>query len=347
MKVYIVIVNYNGWRDTVECLESVFRLEFTRYSVVVCDNGSSDGSLERIREWAETGAGQSCRGADTVQNLTSPPVDKPIPHQVYSRSEAEAGGRADSDPPLVLIDCGENLGFGGGNNVGLRYALSRNTFSHAWLLNNDTVVARKALSLLVARMEEESGAGMCGSTLLLYDNPEQVQAQGGGYYCKWIGLPWHLGRLRTVNNLAGKESVERWMNYVVGASLLVSKQFLLTVGLMEEDFFLYFEELDWALRAKGLFTLAYAPESVVYHKIGASIGTSSNPAAKSFTCDYYNVRNRLFFTRKYYPHALPSIYATLVVALLIRALYGKWERVAMIWRLIIAGVSRPVSQVPQ
>lgn len=347
MKVYIVIVNYNGWQDTVECLESVFRLEFDSYRVIVCDNGSTDGSLERIKEWADTGAGFYIKGADTIRNLITPPVCKPISFMEYSSSETEHGGVTDADPPLVLIHCGENLGFGGGNNTGIRYALARDDFSHVWLLNNDTVVARKALTRLVTRMDEEPGAGMCGSTLLLYDNPERVQALGGGYYCKWIGLPWHLGRLRSVNGVIGRERSERWMNYVVGASLLVSKKFIQTVGVMEEEYFLYFEELDWALRAKGVFKLVYAPDSIVYHKVGASIGTSSNPALKSFACDYYNIRNRLLFTRKYYRYALPAIYATLVVAIFVRALCGKWDRVVMIWRLLIGGGSNSSLRVPR
>lgn len=344
MKVYIVIVNYNGWRDTIECLESVFRLEYASFRVVVCDNGSTDGSMERIMEWAETGEGFYSRGDETIRNLTKPPVSKPISCLVYSRDEASAGGGG-TDSPLILIDCGENLGFGGGNNVGLRFAMAHDDFTYAWLLNNDTVVTRNALTRLVARMDEDPGAGMCGSTLLLYDTPLRVQALGGGYYCKWIGLPWHIGRLRTVHKVIGNAHSERWMNFVVGASLLVSKRFLQTVGLLEEEYFLYFEELDWALRARGHFTLAYASESVVYHKIGASIGTSSNPATKSLICDYYNIRNRILFTRKYYPYAMPAIYATLLVAILVRVLCGRLDRVAMIWQLMMDGVSSPSCRV--
>ena len=95
------------------------------------------------------------------------------------------------------------------------------------------------------------------------------------------------------------------MNYVEGASMLVTRQFLEEIGIMCEDYFLYFEEADWAIRAEGRFKLAYAPESIVYHKVGGSIGTSSNPAKKSYTCDYFNIRNRLLFTRRFYPTALP------------------------------------------
>jgi GT2 family glycosyltransferase len=124
------------------------------------------------------------------------------------------------------------------------------------------------------------------------------------------------------------------MNYVEGASLLVSKQFLEEIGLMCEDYFLYFEETDWAIRAHGRYSLAYAPDSIVYHKVGASIGTSSKPWEKSYTCDYFSVRNRLFFTSRYYPNAFPIVYLTLIATLFARAILGKWDRVRAIFSLL-------------
>ncbi len=125
------------------------------------------------------------------------------------------------------------------------------------------------------------------------------------------------------------------MNYVEGASMLVSREFLEEVGLMCEDYFLYFEEIDWAIRASGRYSLAYAADSIIYHKVGASIGTSSNPTVKSFTCDYYNIRNRILFTKKYYPRALPTIYLFLLGTFILRVLLGKWDRVSMVIGLMI------------
>jgi GT2 family glycosyltransferase len=87
---------------------------------------------------------------------------------------------------------------------------------------------------------------------------------------------------------------------------------------MCEDYFLFFEEVDWAIRCGDSFKLAYAPESVVYHKVGASIGTSSIVTQKSKTCDYYSVRNRMYFTKKYFPRALPTVYLTIFFAILTR-----------------------------
>lgn len=309
-QVYVVIVNWNGWRDTVECLQSLLELTYAQFKVVVCDNGSADRSVDKIKEWAKQ------HGIDNME---------------YGRAEAEAGGGV-ADPWLVLIRNGENLGFAGGNNVGLRYALARGDCAYAWLLNNDTVVDPNALTRLVERMEQQPSAGICGSTILLHDNPEKVQALGGGYYCHWIGLPWHYGRFAFRRKRFNQSRAEAWMNYVEGASLIVSRPFLVEIGLMCEDYFLYFEEADWAIRGEGRFELAYSPESIVFHKVGSSIGTSSNPAKKSLICDYFNVRNRLFFTSRFYPYALPAIYLTLIGAILVRLICGKWDQAVMIGR---------------
>ena len=130
------------------------------------------------------------------------------------------------------------------------------------------------------------------------------------------------------------ESIEEQMDYVVGASMLVSVDFLQEVGLMNEDYFLYFEEIDWAMRSSGRYCLCYAPDSYVYHKVGGSIGTSSHPASKSQLCDYYTLRNRLVFTRKYYSYALPAIYLGLCGAFGLRLLFGQWQKARMVLALI-------------
>lgn len=312
-RVYIIIVNWNGSHDTVECLESLFRLTYPSFTVVICDNCSSDESLAMIKRWSESN--------DLCYNeLRSDKVDQEE--------------KPDVDLPLVVIRSSVNLGFAGGNNVGMRYALTRGDCDYLWLLNNDTVVDPDALTRLVERMGQQASVGMCGSTIRRYHDPESIQALGGGYYCRWIGLPWHYGRFRMWGKKINQRRAEIWMNYVEGASMLVSRKFVEEVGLMCEDYFLYFEETDWAIRAKGRFQLAYAPLSIVYHKVGASIGTSSNPARKSMVCDYYNIRNRILFTRRYYPLALPTIYLVLLGALLLRLCLGRWDRVWMIIKLL-------------
>ncbi len=311
--VAIILVNWNGWRDTVECLESLLLLTYRNYKIIVCDNGSGDDSLQRIGSWADAHG---------------------ISYREYQRSEAQSGGVLADDYLLTLVQNDENLGFAGGNNVGLRYVMARGNDDYCWLLNNDTVVEPDALTHMVLRMQHQHQVGICGSTVRLYGDRQQVQAMGGGHYCRWIGLPWHYGRFFHRGREICQLRAESWMNYVEGASMLVSRQFLQDVGLMCEDYFLYFEEADWALRAKGRFSLGYAPQSIVYHKVGSSIGTSSNPATMSYVSDYFNIRNRLLFTRRFYPAALPTVWLVIVGSFFLRLCMGKWERAMMIFRLL-------------
>lgn len=335
-RAYVLLINWNGWADTIECLESLLRNSHEDFRVIVCDNQSEDNSIEYIKAWAENRLDLVPQRNNALFHKSFPPVTKPISYVEYNHEEAEAGGNGgERGARLIIIRNSKNLGFAGGNNVGLRYALKRDDFDYIWLLNNDTVVETDALESLIARMKERPDAGMCGSTLLYYDDPVRIQALGGGYYSKWIGLPWHQGRLKKATDAIDVKRVEAWMNYVVGASMLVSKPFLRDIGLMCEDYFLYFEETDWAIRAEGRYSLAYAQGSIVYHKVGRSIGTSSNPRNKSLTCDYYNIRNRIFFTRRYYPYALPGIYLALFFTLLTRIILRKWDRVGMILRLMV------------
>lgn len=319
-RVIIVLLNWNGWQDTIECMESLLLLNYPNYRIVVCDNGSTDDSLHQLMTWAD------CHE---------------IQYVLYQRSEAEVGGSPSTDPLLTLIRNDENLGFAGGNNVGLRYAMARSNTDFYWLLNNDTVVESETLTHLMARMQHQPTVGMCGSTIRLYHDHQRIQALGGGYYCCWIGLPWHYGRFCKWRKVINLNRAETWMNYVEGASMLVSRRFLDEIGLLCEDYFLYFEEADWAIRAKGRFRMGYAPQSIVYHKVGGSIGTSSNPARMSYTSDYFNIRNRLLFTKRFYPAALPTVWLVIVGALLLRLCLGKWDRAAMIFRILCGSTERP------
>ena len=287
-KVSIVILNWNGLADTLECLGSLETLDYPNLEVIIVDNDSSDSSEEVLRR---------------------------------------------RYPQHIIIQSGANLGFAGGTNVGLRYALEHGA-DYAWLLNNDTLVEPDALTQLVKRMQEKPGAGLCGSTLVYHHDRNKIQAYGGATYNKWLSTSKHVGQDVPRHHTVDVEEVEAQLDYLVGASCLVSRPFLEEVGLMSEDYFLYFEEVDWATRAKGRYTLAFAPKSVIYHKEGSSIGSSSEGAKKSRLADYYGVRNRLLYTRKHAPEALLSVYLGLLITLAKRVQRKQWARIPMIAKLI-------------
>ncbi len=329
----MVIVNSNSWADTIECLETVLRGDLSGVSVVVCDNDSRDESLAHIRAWAEGRLEPFVPESNPLRALSWPPLPKPVGYAQYEQAEAEQGGDASLDPPLVLVRNRENLGFAGGNNVGLRYLLARGGFDYAWLLNPDTVVRPDSLRQLVVAMAADPGVGVCGSTVLYYGAPDTVQVLGGARYNRWLALPDHIGLGRPAAAPVDAAGVAESMAYVYGASMLVSLRFLVDVGLLDEGYFLYFEELDWAMRARGRYRLGFAPRSVVYHREGAKLGAGRN---KSFVSDFYFMRNRIRVTRKYNPRVLPTVYVALAAALLRRARRGQWDRVRMIAKLMIS-----------
>ncbi|MGK5054305.1 glycosyltransferase family 2 protein [Janthinobacterium sp. RB2P8] len=333
--VYIIILNWNGWADTIECLESVFKSNYTNFKVIVCDNYSSDFSVQNIVKWAQGNLYPNISDTNKVAELSKPFQNKPISHVVYDRAQAEDGGFFGQDVDLVIIETGGNLGFAGGNNVGIRYALARDNFSHIWLLNNDTVVKPDALSALVSRMLDVPAAGICGSTLLYYDRPDVVQALGGATYNPLLATANAIGAMRQFDPNVAEEDIDKKIDYVIGASMLVTRKFIKKVGLMCEDYFLYYEEIDWAYRGRRYFSEIYAKKSIVYHKEGASIGSNSNGAKRSKISDYYGIINRLEFTKNNCPIYYPFVYFTLIGVLFNRLRRKQFDRVKMIWHIIL------------
>lgn len=312
--VFVIVLNWNGWRDTVECLESLFRLDYPDYRIVVVDNGSTDGSVEHICAWAD---GHEQVGLQHVpadlQGHVAPPIPKPIPWLVVQCDSAwqlrdKSSTVGQNEPALTIIETGANLGYAGGNNVGIRYALAQGA-QYTWILNNDTLVDRRALGYLVRRMSLDQAIGLCGCTLLDYRDPHLVQAASGAYYDYRTGRQKNCGQGLTANTRLDTCEVEKSITYVVGTSVMVTRAYLQDVGLMNQSYFLYFEELDWAIRGKRRgFRLGYANDALVYHKQGASTGSSDRNLEPTPFTEYFYTRNLLLMTSFFYRPWFPLIW---------------------------------------
>jgi GT2 family glycosyltransferase len=267
-----------------------------------------------------------------LRNLSFPPVSKPLTHREYNRSQAETGGsNADNKVRLILIQTGANLGFAGGNNVGLKYISAKNDCEYIWLLNNDTVVRPDALSYLVQRMKERPDAGICGSTLPYYHQPNKIWAFGGATYNKWIAKPRCIGLNEPFSPDIDVLHIEDHLDFIAGASMLVSQSFLRDIGLMSEDYFLYFEEQDWAVRARGRYALVNASKSIVYHKVGASTSLHGSQGNTSMA-DYFMFRNSILFTYKYYPYALPFVLTRVSIIYIVKMILSACRKFSAIGR---------------
>jgi GT2 family glycosyltransferase len=331
-KVYIVILNWNSWQHTIECLESLTKIDYPNYQIVVCDNASSNGSIEHIIEWASGVPIKYSNTNQKLRQLIDPPTLKPISYFELSKFQAENDiNTKNENSDLILIQTGKNLGFAGGVNTGIRYSQSCGDMDYVWILNNDTVVDKKALTELVEVISNNPLVGICGSTLLYYDKPEFIQTLGGGRYNPWIGFAKNIMENESYFNV--KKIINPDLDYIHGASMIVSKSFLQKIGLMSEDYFLYFEELDWALRSHSQFSIAWAPNSIVFHKEGATIGTSGKASSRSDISDYYLLRNRFLITRKYFKSALVTMYLWIPIIILNRLVNKQWKRVWISMRI--------------
>lgn len=279
--VYVIILNWNGWKDTLHCLESIMRSDYTDFRIIVCDNLSTDGSLEKIKAWAE---GKQPAGLELDKQLiplASPGVEKPVPYIEYLRSEAEAGGHGkDEHIPLVLIQNGSNCGYSAGNNVGIRYALKKRA-DYIWLLNNDTLVKSNTLKELVYRTESEKGTGISGAVIYLASEPFKMQTFGGG----------------TISHCTGRDHFihsPKPVEYVAGTSLFIKRDVFEQVGLLDEKFFFYWEDVDFSHRAlKAGWKLIVAANAAVYHKFSASVG------GQSLKSDLFKVASLTHYFRKH------------------------------------------------
>jgi GT2 family glycosyltransferase len=269
-RVFVLLLNWNNWKDTNACLASLQGLNYDNWYVVVLDNGSTDGSVDRIRE---------------------------------------------RFPDVEIMELRENLGFAKGNNAGIRAALQRGA-EYVWLLNNDTTVDPNALRALVERAEADPKIGAVGSAIYHASEPERMQAWGGGYVDFW------LGRSRNFLRPVADERIR----YLTGASLLLRRSVLESLGLLDEGFFMYWEDADYCfrLRSAGL-RLAVASESTVLHKGSASFEN------RSLLSDAYFTRSARRFFRKHAAFPLFSLWAGVAPRVLKRAILGQWSGLHAVW----------------
>lgn len=331
-RIAVILVNWNGWRECVECIDSVFAQNHRNFHVFVVDNDSHDQSIEHIVVWcSQPKAETSWRRHPGVNRLTDQPSVGSVRHRVVER--------ADGLPPapdgcrLTLVRSGGNLGFAGGCNVGINAAGLQN-FDYFWFLNADAVVDQHALVELIGRAERQSDIGIVGSTVRYYDAPGVVQAMGGASLNRSNGNSRHIGEGARLSEVPEDGSaVERDMAYVMGASMLVSQKYIAEIGLMAEDYFLYFEDADWAMRGSAKFSLGFAPRSHVFHKWGAT----SHKAASRFSSELY-YRNRLRFVTRFFPGRLAAAKRAMFEQLLRHILRGRWEQARIVFStLLMAG----------
>jgi len=196
-------------------------------------------------------------------------------------------------PEIKIIYNKENLGFSGGNNVGIKYALEKGA-DYVLLLNDDTIVAPDFLSRLVEAGESDKKIGIVGPKIYFYEDRNRIWSAGGKL--NWL---YNKGSLRGWDQIdKGQYDSPKIQEtpHLTGCCVLVKKEVIEKIGLMPEDYFFYYEDTDWLMRARRTgYKCVFIPEAKIWHKI------SRSAVAESSTYIYYHARNGLIFAQRFAP----------------------------------------------
>lgn len=238
----------------------------------------------------------------------------------FARLRAALPERLGSGQAARLIDAGGNVGYAGGVNRAISAAPDADAW---WVLNPDTQARPDALSRMVARLQEGDVAAV-GSVVAGDDG--RVQSLGGRWR-KPMARPEALGSGMPLGS-AERAGVEATQDYISGASMLVGRRFVETVGLMREDYFLYCEEVEWCLRAKAAgLRLGFAPDAVVIHDAGSTTGSGAAMQQRPKLPVYLNHRNQILLTRDLFPAWTPVAAVGMLAVFALRyARRGAWRQ---------------------
>lgn len=244
-KVSIILVNFNGFTDTKECIESLLSITYLNYEVIVVDNCST------ITPNYETLA--------------------------YIKESA------------IYIEAGDNLGFSGGNNIGINYAIKKGT-DYILLLNNDTTVEPNFLNKLVSVAENYVDTGIVGGKIRFYNAPDRLWFGGGSFNIE-TGKTVH--ERYDALDIQVKQKI-REISFMTGCLMLIPVEVIMKTGLFNEDYFLYSEDTDYCCRViNSGKKIYYCEDAIIYHKVSSSSGV------KSITSSYYMTRNNLWIIKQY------------------------------------------------
>lgn len=236
-------------------------MDYPSFDVYLVDNGSQRESVNAILNYLNN---DSFYSIDLIQN------------------ENLSNFTKTNDSNIVFILNENNSGFAGGNNVALNYIKDNVPTGYVMLLNNDTIVTSDLLTGLVTKFNESDDTGFVGANHYYYHDKNRMQTVGGGSIDMVHGECMAI----TTNGITDE------FDFLTGSCILMSCEVLRMVGVLSEDYFMYWEDVDWSTCARNLgYKLRISDVGCIYHKEGASI--------KSLSRIYYHTRNRILYMKKY------------------------------------------------
>ena len=242
--VTIILLNYNCAQDTIDCLRSLEKISYSNYKIIIVDNASTDDSVDKIKNYL---------------------VDNKVQYSLFDFLNQE---EEDSKDVLIsLIKNNHNGGYGYGNNVGIKYAL-KNKADYVLILNNDTIVKSDFLEPMVWMSKKDQRIGIVSGKIYFKQKTDIIWFNGGKF-STLTGKTTHFNfNEKDVGQLPSEP-----ITFISGCMWLIPRQVIEKVGLINEEYFMYIEDLEYCQRVIGMgYTLSIASESNIFHKVGSSTG---------------------------------------------------------------------------
>lgn len=283
----VTVVTFNSSDVILDCLESLLAQTGVCLRIAVVDNGSSDDTVALLHRWR-----QGTAGRDVSDDLPFElqPAAKPF---AFDAAEIGAAGHS-----VTLIETGRNGGFAAGVNVGLAHLAQNDAIDRFWILNPDGVATPGCAAALAHEPEPKDGFSLMGGRVLYCDGTERIQIDGGTLNRR-TGVTGNIN-LGAPADTPPPDPAE--MDFITGASMVASRHFYEQAGPMPEEYFLYYEEVDWAMR-RGNLPFLYCEKGIVYHRAGTAIGSPKLGRTASPFSLFFKHRARMMFIRRYYPRA--------------------------------------------
>lgn len=332
MAIGVVIVTYNAQDIIIDCLQSVVASLGVDVRPVVVDNGSMDQTVAVVEGWVRDRS-KSLQSKPTVQDQA------PVVPGLIKSTEALHGVPSKA---IGLIASSQNLGFAGGVNLGIRSLMALPEIDSFWILNPDCVAEPKTALHLLEKAAQQRDYGIVGGRVF-YSNPKHMIQSDGGKVNFWTGtcIPFNMTKV-------GRSTIppqEYELDYVSGAHMLVSRKFVERAGLMPEEYFLYYEEIDWCQR-RGEFPLLFTSKAAVHHIGGHTVGSAKINKRPSPIAAYFMARSRIIFVLKYRPIAAPFALLYCVQKAARHLLHGHRRTAAEVLRGTFGfGLSREIQEI--
>jgi len=332
-QITIITLNYNSFPDTIECLESVLKLHYPNFNVIVIDNSSTDASWSCLCGWTK---GEITFDVPTqYHGYVYPLVKKPIEYLCLTVDSCAQIGEQRPQVLFLLNRCNE--GFARANNRGIRLAFEVYHSQYVFLLNNDTVIAPDALGEIISVMEVNPDIAASQAVIYHYTDPEKI-ANAGGFI-----LPW--GQTKYRKNIS--KALRQQVSFLNGCALILRRETVEKYGALTEDFFHGEEDFEFSLRlARHKALKVCVNRARVFHKIGISAhGLLAGQIEKKVLLFAVN---RLVDMKQYYSRPLWFFWRELALVYFFLMLILRYRvRIKVAWRTINTArkISAPLSKV--